>query len=293
MNIHINFDCDPFSKIIFSNGAKQTEKVFKKPYMYLVKRGNIRKNLDFELKNQAVLCGVDIHFESTIPQNMADIIAIGPFLENVPGIAKGIIFKTKLKDTIITLFNDKAAFKGYSYLLVTKGYGCMCAVVLNEIHRVNECFEETKKIFFEMIDFDIQNPKQVGGVGAFSLKSNFKKDNSLLVGEAAGLQDMLWGFGTRYAFVSGFLAAQSIIEGFDYNKKAQAQFSNKLKSSMVNRFLWENISFGKYEFLIDRFKNHNNLLNSLFSFYNFNLFQKLIYPLALFYANKKYPNLKL
>lgn len=211
----------------------------------------------------------------------------------MPGLAKGIIFKTKLKDTAITLFNNKAAFKGYSYLLVTKGYGCMCAVVLDELGRVNNCFEETKKIFLKMTNLDIQNPKNVGGVGSFSLKNNFKKNNNLFVGEAAGLQDVLWGFGMKYAFTSGFLAARSIINGENYEKKAKERFSNKLKSSLVNRFLWERAGFGNYAFLIDKLKNSKDLFGSLYSFHNYNFLQKLIYPTALIYMRRKYPKLKL
>jgi len=53
MNIKINFDCDPFSKIIFTNSVKKAEMMMGKPYMYLVKRGNVAGSLDFGLKNQA------------------------------------------------------------------------------------------------------------------------------------------------------------------------------------------------------------------------------------------------
>ncbi len=293
MNIKINFDCDPFSKIIFTNGMKRAEATLGKAYMYLVKRGNIAGSLDEGLKKQAIEGGVNIHFESAIDQNAADIVATGPCMEEVPGLAKGIIFKTRLKDTAIVLFNDKAAFKGYSYLLATKGYGCMCTVVLNELGRIDDCFEETKKIFFEMTNLDIQNPKNIGGIGSFSLKNNFKKDNNLFIGEAAGLQDILWGFGMRYAFTSGFLAAQSIINGENYEKKAKELFSGKLKSSLVNRFLWERAGFGNYGFLIHKLKNNRNLFGSLYSFHNYNFLQRLIYPIALIYMRRKYPKLKL
>lgn len=103
MNVKINFECDPFSKIIFTNSVKHAERTMKKPYAYLVKRGNIIGSLDYGLKKQAVEGGVIIHFENTIAQNTADIIATGPRLEEVPGLAKGIIFKTKLKDAVIIL----------------------------------------------------------------------------------------------------------------------------------------------------------------------------------------------
>lgn len=293
MNIMINFDRDPFSKIIFTNSVKHAERTMEKPYAYLVKRGNIIGSLDYGLKSQALEIGAVIRFNETLSPEKADIVATGSILSEVCAVAKGIIFETKLEDTIIALFNDKAAFKGYSYLVVTKGYGCMCTVVLDELWRVNDCFRETKKFFFGMTKLDIQNPKNVGGVGSFSIRNTFKKDNNLFVGEAAGLQDLLWGFGMKYAFTSGFLAAQSIINSEDYEKKAKEQFSNKLKSSLVNRFLWEKAGFGNYAFVINRFKNARDLFGLFYSFHNFNLLQRIIYPVALFYMRRKYPKLKL
>lgn len=293
MNIKINFDCDPFSKISISNGFGVSEIDLKKNGYYLVKRGNIPGSLDHGLKSQALEAGVEIHFGEIFAPEKADIVATGPIQGEVGAIAKGIIFKTKTKDTAIGILNDKAAYKGYSYLLITKGYGCMCSVVFGELGRINECFEETKKVFSGIIKADIRDPKNVGGVGCFSARNIFRRDNNLFVGEAAGLQDMLWGFGMRYAFNSGFLAAQSIINNEDYAEKAKEEFFNRMKCGLVNRFLWEKAGFCNYSFVINRLKKGRNLLDSFYYFYNYNFLQKVIHPFALFYARKRYPNLKL
>lgn len=61
MNIRIKFDCDPFSKIFFTNSLKNAEMVMEKPYMYLVKRENIVGSLDYGLRSQALKGGVNIH----------------------------------------------------------------------------------------------------------------------------------------------------------------------------------------------------------------------------------------
>lgn len=168
--------------------------------------------------------GVNIHFEETILPEKTDIIATGPILSEIVAIAKGIVFKTKAEDAAIGLLNNEAAYKGYSYLLITKGYGCMCSVVFGEFKHINDCFNKTRERFAAIKKIDIENPKNVGGVGTFSLKNTFKKDDNLFIGEAAGLQDFLWGFGMKYAFASGFLAAQSIINGEDYEKKLKSDF---------------------------------------------------------------------
>ncbi|HML04899.1 MAG TPA: NAD(P)/FAD-dependent oxidoreductase, partial [Methanobacterium sp.] len=252
MNIDINFDCDPFSKIIATNSVKINEiNIPEKPLYYMVKRGNVSGSLDLGLKKQALDAGVNFHFEETIPE--ADIIATGPISENTVGVVKGITFKTDLEDTATVLFNDEAAFKGYSYLLVTKGYGCISTVLLDKFNRVNACFEKTKEIFSSIYEFSIENPKKCGGVGCFTLNKRFKNGRSLLVGEAAGLQDLFLGFGMRYAINSGFFAAMSIINGEDYEMMIKSEFEDKLKASLVNRYLWEKAGRNNYSLAVDNF----------------------------------------
>ena len=73
----------------------------------------------------------------------------------------------------------------------------MGTVVLDRLSAVNRCFEETGRIFSRMLRLDIQEPKEAGGIGSFSVKNIFQEDGTLFVGEAAGLQDFLWGFGMR------------------------------------------------------------------------------------------------
>lgn len=287
MGIEINFDCDPFTKIIFTNGLKTQERAFEKPIFYLVKRGSFKGSLDYGLKDQAIKLGVKLHFKTTISEQDADIVATGPILNKIQGIAKGIIFKTKIPDMAIALLNDKAAYKSYAYLLVAKGYGCMCSAIFDKFDKLNNCFEETKKLFSKIVDLDINDPKTVGGVGCFSLKNNFKKNNAMFVGESAGLQDFFAGFGIRNAIVSGYLAAQSIINNKDYEKLAKKCFSNKLKASLVIRFLWEKSSVKNYSLILKKIKTKKNIFKFLYSYHNFNFIERLIYPIAWVYFKFK------
>lgn len=50
MNIKINFDCDPFSKISISDGLKEDEIKLNKNAFYLVKRGNFLGNFGLWIK---------------------------------------------------------------------------------------------------------------------------------------------------------------------------------------------------------------------------------------------------
>jgi len=289
MNVEIIFDCDPFSRVILTNCSKTREINSERPLFYLVKRGAFSGTIDYGLKVQALKLGVNLHLQRTLSQNEADIVATGPVPKEAYGIVKGIIFNTDVADVAVTAFNDKLAFKGYSYLLVTKGYGCIGTVVLDELWRVNECLEKTKEFFVKKLDLSIESPEEVGGIGSFSMKKA-KKRTVLYVGEAAGLQDFLWGFGMRFAITSGYLAAQSVIDNRDYERIANEHFQNKLKAGVVNRFLWENVlSKRDYSFLISfaEFAKKN-----LYSMHNYGLWQRMIYPLASFNLKKTYPNLE-
>lgn len=158
-----------------------------------------------------------------------------------------------------------------------------------KVWRVNECFEKTREYFVRKLDLNIRSIKEVAGVGNFSLKCA-RKRIPLYVGEAAGLQDFLGGFGIRFAITSGYLAAQSLVENRDYGRVANRRFQNKLKAGVVNRFLWENVlSKRNYAFLINiaEFAKVN-----LHSMYNYSLLQRMIYPLALAKLKKTYPQLE-
>jgi flavin-dependent dehydrogenase len=286
MNIDINFDCDPFSKVTAANTSKINEIITpKRPLYYLVKRGAVSGSLDFGLKEQAQDAGVNIHFEKSIPEGHADIVATGPISEHVVGIVKGITFKTDLKDTATLLFDNAAAFKGYSYLLVTKGYGCMSTVLLDNLNDVNSCFERTKKLFNDMYEFNIKNPKKCGGMGCFAIKNRFKEGNTLFAGESAGLQDFFLGFGMRYAITSGFLAARSIIRGEDYEKIIKSYFKNKLKAGVVNRYLWEKSDRNNYSMVVDNF---GWIIGNFKWISNYNVLQRILYPFALRGMKKRY-----
>lgn len=285
--IEINFDCDPVSNFTFTNGIKNQECVFNKPVFYLVKRGFFEGSLDYGLKEQAMKLGVKINFNSTIPKKEADIIATGPISNKIAGIVKGLVFKTTMPDTAICILNDRAAYKGYSYLLITKGYGCICSVVIDKLEKTNDCFEETKRMFKQMVDLKMENPKEVGGSGSFSIPNNFKENKSLLVGESAGVQDFFAGFGMRSAIISGNLAAQSIIYSRDYEELANKYFQDKQKASLVIRFLWERMGFNNYSSILNKAKIKGNSFNFLYSYTNFNKAEKLIYPLAYMYMKLK------
>jgi|SaaInlV_200m_DNA_3_1039701.scaffolds.fasta_scaffold10995_2 flavin-dependent dehydrogenase len=280
MGIKINFDCDPFDSFIITDGIKQSTATFDRPIFYLVKRGPEKGTLDTGLLQQAQDLGVKVHFNTTIATDAVDIIASGPQSKEAVAIAKGIVFKTSADDCAYALTNEKAAIKGYSYLLITKGYGCMCTVIFDDFKKVGKCFETTKKIFNDITDIDIIEPRDVGGIGNFSSSAPFATGNTTLAGEAAGLQDFLWGFGMRTAMTSGNLAAKAYIEDFDYKSAAEKEYADYLKAGVVNRYIWEKLGNTRYHFLKQKLVKNKKPRIFLKNTFNLSTTQKIIYPLA-------------
>ncbi len=288
LGLAVNFDCTPFSALTVFNGEKTWPFACSRPGFYLIRRGAMPGSLDQGLKEQALAAGAAIFFEQTLNPAQADIVATGPLVRHRFAVDKGIVFKTSLPDAAYGLVNDRAACKGYAYLLFAKGYGCLCTVLFDHFSEVNRCLAETERIFRKCVDFEMEEPKPVGGLGGFLLAPVFAKDQRLLVGEAAGLQDMLWGFGIRSAVISGALAAQSIIAATSYQDAARRRFLGKQKAGFVNRYLWERFGRNNYSQIMDRIDRSGDHRKFFHDFYNLNLLHRFAYPFAFHSLKKRY-----
>ncbi|MGM0440125.1 MAG: NAD(P)/FAD-dependent oxidoreductase [Chlamydiota bacterium] len=301
MNITMNFSCDPFESMVLTDGKRQQKIIFDRPAFYLVKRGVMTGSLDQGLKQQALDKGVKINMKKTILSSEVDIIATGPRKGENVAVDKGIIFPSDLPDGAYALVDDPAAFKGYGYLLVNKGYGCLCAVTFDKFTHIKKSYQQTLQAFESLLDSAFDSSQDVGGWGSFSVNPEYSRGQALLVGEAAGLQDLLWGFGMRFAFRSGYLAARSIIESHQdkqcqsaqvYLRNAQQEFSECLKAGVVNRYLWEKAGKKLYPFLV-RFLGKSSRPRALLSsFYSFNILQRMLYPMARKKMRDRYPQLR-
>jgi flavin-dependent dehydrogenase len=293
MGIDINLKYNPFYELKICNGSKIWDIKCNRPAFYLVKRGSKKNTLDQTLKNHAMDLGVNIHFNETIPENESDIIATGPIKSEICAAAKGITFETSSPNLAVGLLNNNAALKGYSYLLIADGQGCMSTVFFKDFNNANSYFEETKKIFNDKFDLNLKETGYMGGIGCFSSRNIFRNGKSLYIGEAAGIQDFLWGFGIKNAVTSGYLAARSIINGEDYEKYAERYFRKKLNAGLVNRYLWEKFGFMNYSFIVNRIHGAKDPLKFLNYFYNANFIHKMLYPFARRHLQRKYKNLRI
>ena len=195
MNIKTNYYCEPFKTMYLSDGKTVLENTFKKPMFYLLRRGSIDGSLDQGLKKQALDSGVNIHFNSKVKKEDMDIISTGPAGKKHPCVLKGILFETKSDDIAVSLIGNKTSKSGYSYLLITKGCGTICSLNLHDINvDADAYYKKTYEVITKLFDIDIKNKRNINGVGHILIKPNLVKKGKLYTGEAAGIQDLLWGF---------------------------------------------------------------------------------------------------
>lgn len=285
-----DFEATPFRKVTFTSGTYSFDKTSQEPLFYLVKRGPMANSLDSALSQQAEKLDVRMHYRSQYPQEKADIIATGPLRNALVANDKGVVFPTNLPNMAVGIFHDDFAYQGYAYLLVSEGYGCLCTVVFKDLHRLNSCFEKTLELARRLYPINFDGATPVGGIGSFCLNHPRMQHSIPLVGEAAGLQDMLWGFGIRTAITSGYMAAKSLLENQNYGQRFNEKFYPYLKTGIVNRFLWEKIKWNSRTLIPYLLQLPMPIRTQFRMLYDSTPVHRMLYPMALRYIKKHYPN---
>jgi flavin-dependent dehydrogenase len=237
MSIDIGFTCKPIREGMLYSPSERAHIRSSAPLFYLIKRGNDPDSLDNSLKKQALALGVRFRFNTRANEADCDIIASGPKKPNI--FAVGQVFRTDRDDAVIAILDDAVAPKGYAYLLISGGSATLAVICFGPLKEATRRLDGAVAKFRELLDFKIRDPKVFSGFGCFAPPATAVRDGKPLIGEAAGFQDFLFGFGNRYALMSGHLAARSIIEGTDYDALWRKEFGRQLRSSGRNRRIYE------------------------------------------------------
>lgn len=250
------------------------------PLFYVVHRGPIPGSLDTGLKFQAEKLGVQFRFNSHVLHPPPDaIIASGPKSARI--IAKGIVFDTSSSDIATGIFSNAAAPKGYSYCLVSDGRGTLATVLYDRFGQAHAYFTRTLQLFERLLGIEIRNPRPFSGHGSFSPGLASEPSWGRHIGESAGLQDALWGFGIKYALVSGYLSGRAILEGVPPSSLWRGILLPGVRASQANRFLFEIFGAAAYRFLVRRLSRAANARSVLHNLYSPSVLKSLFYPLAV------------
>ena len=230
---------------IYSPNLKHKAEIFadERPIGYTLTRGG---NNSFEcyLAKQAKKKGVDIitNFKNKID---ADIIATGPKYQE--GLAYGGVLKGKFdKSKAIILFDYNLAPGGYIYFLPHSQKLATIALAMRRWNNPQTQFNKLKEhSLFKKIFLSSEILYNFSGIANGTIKKipkTAKLEDSLLVGEAACFQDNAYGFGMRYAIISGYLASKSILEGSDYDDLWKNAILNELKRTRMIRLALDKVN---------------------------------------------------
>jgi len=282
--IQPDFYCRPIHRLSSYGPRSAAHVTFKEPHAYLIRRGSRDGSLDNALKRQTLALGVEICFESPLKDAEADIVATGP--RQACAIAVGCVFDTDLNEQAAVLLDDALAPKGYAYLLVADGRGTLAAVLYDRFSSGKVCLARTTRRVQDLLGLTMRNVRQFGGYGTFDLTRPLMQGRRRYVGEAAGLQDYLFGFGIRQAMVSGHLAARSIIEGAEYDRTCRQALGNHLRTSLINRYWYEYMGQTGYDLLVSLSSRTQHQRTFWSKIYTKPILRMLLYPLA-FHASRR------
>ncbi len=249
------------------------------PLFYLIERGPGEGTLDTALLEQAKSLGVEVSFNSRLRemQNQG-ILAAGP--RAADAIAVGYHFETDMEEGYWAICDNDLAPQGYAYLLVMNGKGTIKTCMFSGFKQEKIYLQRTVEAFERLVGLKMKNPQAHGGSGNFRVPTSAYSGPHPLVGEQAGFQDTLWGFGMRLAISSGVLAAQSILTGENYDTLWQQQLKPQMETSVVNRALFNLVSNRGFTWFLGHLVSRPDLRASLRYQYESSLPKRLLAPWA-------------
>ncbi len=252
LGLTTDFAAPPFERGTgFDAWGKRYDIVGKKPLFYMVERGPGPRTLDTALLEQARALGVEVRFNSRLDHVEGDaVLATGP--KTADAIAVGYHFESDWDDGFWIIYDDNIAPKGYAYLLIMNGCGTVKSCMFTGFKQERQYVQRTVEAFQDLVGLEMKNPRPHGGAGNFRIPGRAISGAHLVVGEQAGFQDFLWGFGMRFAMVSGVLAARSLLEGESYDELWRRELGPQLWNGQINRAIYAALGNRGYRWFLNR-----------------------------------------
>jgi flavin-dependent dehydrogenase len=248
--------------------------------MYLIKRGNQKGSLDLSLEKQAVRDNIQIFYNSDLSIKDANIIVTG--IKKPTFIATGINFAFEHPDRSIVISDDNLSPNMYSYFVVNDNIGQIVSISPLQRRDQIERLRLIIRRFEQILKIEIENSgERFSATVSFNFLRSAKVNNQYFVGEAAGFQDCLAGFGMMYAFKSGYFAATSIIENCDYDRLWQEDFIKPMEISFRNRQIFEKLSNRGYHTLVDVLNSENKAIRKLLGGNDLRLILKKVFNYSI------------
>jgi len=208
------------------------------PYAYFIRRGG-EGSLDAALRGMAVAAGVELRDGAAAPAAV-EVIATGP--RQADGVARELVFTSDLPDTIAVLFDPAVTPTGYAYLFCLSGHATFGVAQVRRIARLGEARHVAWRVFRATFgEFAVRDRREGGQFMNFSVPLHLRGgDGRWYAGEAAGVQDFLFGLGNRLAIRSAVLAAEGALGRWDEGR-FRAGIVRPMRASVAARFLYERL----------------------------------------------------
>lgn len=243
IGIEPRFDHTPFNEfVIFDRSGRDYVCRSGRPLFYIVRRGAEPGTLDQGLKEAAIEQGVEIRFGERVETLPAGgIVAHGP--RRADGIVVGQVFDCDAPSGAYGIVSNEIAPYGYAYLLVCNGRATLAACMFADFHNERTYLDRASQFFERHVGVRAEGARPFGGFGNFAPDTPLRRGGLLYTGEAAGLQDALFGFGMRLAMRSGHLAGMAMVSRTpeSYESTVRREITPLLRASATNRYLYEHL----------------------------------------------------
>jgi flavin-dependent dehydrogenase len=209
------------------------------PYAYFIRRGAGEGTLDTALRTAARNAGVALHDRCGGPAG-AEVVASGP--RQADGVAREAVFTSDLSDTVAVLFDPTVTPTGYAYLFCLGGRATFGVAQVRRIGRLRQAQQRAWLCFRAAFgEFAVRDADERGQFMNFCLPRRLHDaDGRWFAGEAAGVQDFLFGLGNRLALRSAALVAQGIVGRWDEGRFRRT-LQRPMRTTIALRFVYERL----------------------------------------------------
>ncbi len=249
------------------------------PIFYLVKRGPDPSSLDSALLKQAREAGAVVSFNDPVSTAPAGtIVATGPAMAHA--IAAGVVFRTNLRDIAACILDPEVAPGAYAYLLAHEGVATLATMLTRDFAHAHSYLRRAIESFKRLFDFSMSDEREFGGAGNMDITAPVEKGGHLRVGECAGAQDPLWGFGLWFAMETGNLAANCLVEERSYTAAYRKAILPRIRRLIVSRWLFDRLPPGRYDDLLSQLTRLRDVRPAFRKYYTGGPLHTLLFPLA-------------
>ena len=271
----VDFNALPATPIFYFKvhvrGLKPVRVTSPEPFFYIVSRGTANDSIDNYMANICRANKVQFNFGKAITQEDADIYAVGK--GRAAAFIQGATIRTDQPDQVHLLLGKTFAPSGYAYLIINGGCGTIATAYKKNTSKTDPLLASID--YFQEIGHDFTIEKRFASRGSFHLSRLSQWSRTIMVGEAGGYQDYLFGFGMRMAMYSGLAAAYKLCGEFSHAHRINNELNLKRKISFANRVLFEQLSPASVHYWVERFHSNKAPLNILRRAYDWN-WRKLV-----------------